>query len=146
MNRKGIINIDLLSTGLRSDLENAKRQIKGIMLETELMLNRELEKRERIRYGLAKEKSIKKIELNNIRFLGKDTYPFVTLDEKNNLFDMLNKAKEWGNKEYRQQQKKIILEHEKLDMINENIKSMKNDLKELEKYMSSIVGRLRKLK
>lgn len=146
MNRKGIINTDLLSTGLRSDLENAKRQIKGIMLETELMLNRELEKRERIRYGLAKEKSIKKIELNNTRFLGKDTYPFVTLDEKSNLFDMLNRAKEWGNKEYRQQQKKIILEHEKLDMVNENIKSMKNDLKELEKYMSSIVGRLRKLK
>lgn len=146
MNRKGIINTDLLSTGLRSDLENAKRQIKGMILETELMLNRELEKRERIRYGLTKEKSIKKIELNNARFLGKDTYPFVTLDEKGNLFEMLNKAKEWGNKEYRQQQKKMIKEHEKLDMVNENIKSMKNDLKELEKYMSFIIGRLRKLK
>lgn len=145
MNQNEIIISELLQTNLRSDLENAKKQLKGLKSKTESLMNRELEKRERIRCILEGEKKIKKVELNNTRFVGKDPYPFVTKEEKRILFDMLDEAKAWGNKEYSQQQKHLSNMYKRLNLANENIKSMKKDLKRIDENISSITGRMRKL-
>ena len=130
----------------RSELVILRSSLKDKYLETSSMIKFQSKRRDKLRSHIEDMKlGLKKFSYDNYKFLGEDHYPFDSIEEKQNLFAVLEGAKKWANEEYFKEQKKISEASKKLVNIENEIKIMKEDIKAIDSYLSKINTQIRNL-
>lgn len=123
-----------------------RNNVKEKRSETDSLIKYQTQRRDNLRIRIEDMKlNLKKFSYDKYRFLGKDHYPFDSIEEKQILFDVLEGAKKWANEDYFKGQKKISEAIRKLRTIEDEIKIMKEDMKTIDSYLTQINVRIKNL-